>query len=53
MFILKLAFFVSPDRRGHPGRRVTDSRCLCAARGPILAFASSAIVAWMALASPG
>lgn len=39
---------------GRASRRgVTDARCLCAARGPILAFASSAVLAWMALASRG
>ena len=43
-----------PRSAGASRRRVTDSRCcLCAARGPILAFASSAILAWMASASPG
>jgi hypothetical protein len=39
---------------GRASRRgVTDARCLCAARGPLLAFASSAMVAWMAWASHG
>ena len=45
---------VGSGRPSSSAQIVTDSRCcLCAARGPILAFASSAMLAWMASASPG